>query len=62
VLVGTATVAFLLLLFFALERPQIGPIGLALIVASVAALVWAAIQGTRKWLLTRRDHAANNFT
>lgn len=61
VLVGTATVSFLVLLFVALERPPMGPPGWTLVVASVAALAWVAIQGTRKYLLTRADYAANNL-
>ena len=61
VLVGVATAAFLLLLFFGLERPPIGPVGVALIVTSVAGLMWMAIQGTRKWMLVRADHMANSL-
>lgn len=59
VVVGTATVTFVLLLYFALERPPIGSVGLAVIIASVAALVWAIVQGMRKWQLERAYAASN---
>lgn len=61
VLIGTTTITLFLLLYFALERPAIGPKGWAFIVACGVALVWAIVQGTRKWLLTRADYAANNL-
>ncbi len=61
VLVGTATITFVLLLYFAVERPPIGPINLILIVASIAALAWAIVQGIRKWHVNRSDYAASTL-
>jgi hypothetical protein len=62
IVVGTVTISFLVLLYFILERPSIGPISVALIVASVVALAWASVQGYRKWQFARADAVVTSPT
>jgi hypothetical protein len=61
-LFGGGIVCALLLGIFLTEGGLTSGFGRVMIALFSVFLLWVVTIGLRKWLLTRRDHAANNFT
>jgi hypothetical protein len=57
---GGILAALMLVLFFIFGWPAT-VVGWTMMLFVVGLVMWTAVQGTRKWLLSRRDYAASNL-